>query len=388
MSQSVAIEENPPVDNVNLLEQAEVQDRSKYSLVHFFHRTVRNAFLLPLSRQPQPPFIRESQEYAKQVLAGLKGELSPDNPLSKISQFFTFSDHPITIPSKHGGVTFHTRIIESKHAVNGKKLRLILLSLNGNEVVQGSRTLSWDPLHVNEISGGILEVLKAYQGRFNVDSLMCFSLGGVTLDGLKKLSNEESNWLPKTVIWNRVLPSMEKAVNQKFYFPLNLVFNQVIGLLGLDASPEKELTHFFSRIQSSGAPMKDRKVVVIHARHDTYFSGSNGPSPQFEQNLAQTGVSTSFQEFSAPFLKKEAHHAMPLNLLSKDFPHPYTLSLPKAKTGNLAEWLTEKVFKDVPKTEAFHTSVIVGGSLDWLDSVTVLHALPLLSAYIQNAEVD
>ena len=191
--------------------------------------------------------------------------------------------------------------------------------------------------------------------------------------------------MPKTLIFNRGLTSIQKASNQLYPFPISFLLYQSVYFLGLDANPERELTHFFQRLQSHGSSLENRKVVIIEARNDRYFSGAGKLDPSFYSTLSQTGVDIKNGTFFVPIVAEAAHHALRLDwILNNHEAGSVTANfLPMRTNESLAEGLVNGIFRE-NSDDKFHTCFIFGGNKDSLDSITYMQAAPLLSAFIKD----
>lgn len=376
-------------------------------IIQALKRYFRDKFYLPLNSQPTEDskstedanstedtlsnderFYRDSALYAKQftaMLAGKNPDLDGTFPfLEEVRDSFTVRDIPVEICHGNTSTTFETRIIESKHEIEGKRLRLILFSFANHQTKTPNSLTPWDPMHTDELSGAVLDVLKSYQQHVRVDSMMCFSLGSVAYDGLKHVSHEQSGFIPKTLILNRGLSSIEK-VAQQLYPRLWSVLYKVVCYLGLDANPERELLDFFQRMQKQGAPLDNRKVVTIEARNDRYFSGAGKFDENFHSDLEETGVSSYRGNFFMPMIAEASHHAIRLDWIvnNHEAGTETTNFLPFPKNQTLATCLANTILKDTEE-DGFHNSLFVAGSKDDLNSLTYLQAAPLLQAYIKR----
>src|SRR5262249_31782670 len=138
---------------------------------------------------------------------------------------------------------FTVRLFESRMPIEGKKLRVILFSFNGNAERDGdvhSHQRTWNPLRIEEISRSPLDVLQALRAsEIRIDSLVTTSLGNIALDGLKYFPSKLSapDILPPTLIINRGLTSVKKVANQLYPFPLNYILYGAARLCGWNANP-------------------------------------------------------------------------------------------------------------------------------------------------------
>lgn len=351
------------------------------SMAKFF----RDRFYLPLNVGPINSFFLDSGAYASQFVEMLKGNnsnLDPTFPnLPQMIDHFIVRDIPVKVKLETGACIFQTRVIESKEEVEGKKLRFILFAFYDHQDEEGN---PWNPLTTDELSSAPLEVLRAFGQKVTVHSMMTFSLGSFILDGLKSVAEKDVDLIPKTLILNRGLASIWKAATQLYPFPISYFLYKAVYLLGLNANPELETLGFFKRMQSQNPQsMEGRKVVVLEAKHDRYFSGNGALDSNFRESLATTGVEAYQASFFIPMVDEQAHHSLRMDFLinnkssgtvSADFlPTKENESLPFSLVQNLMSETDEK---------NYHTIFITGGNKDSLDSVSYLQVAPLMSAFI------
>ncbi len=173
----------------------------------------------------------------------------------------------------------------------------------------------WDPLSTDELSAAILDILKAYQTQIPIDSMMCFSIGALAFDGLKQVAPEDFHFIPKNLIFNRGLTSIEKVSNRLFSFPVSSILYQLAHFFNLDSNPENELLQFLNRTQQDVPSLEKRKIVIIEAKHDQYFSGDAGFNPDFSKQIALKGFPTFEGTFFVLIFHPAAHHAIRLDLM-------------------------------------------------------------------------
>jgi hypothetical protein len=347
---------------------------------------LRDKFYLPGKDVPAGSYLKNSGNYATEftnMIRGTNPHLDPTFPhLPQIIEQFTIRDIPVTVKLEEGECIFKTRVIESKETVEGKKLRLILFTFYDNIDGKGA---PWDPLTTDEMSSAPLEVLKAFSQNVKVHSMMTFSMGNFIFDGLKNISDDDHDLIPHTLILNRPLASISKVAPNATWFPQSYLAYQAAYYLGLDADPEREMLKFFERVQSSEIlSMEGRKVTIIEAVHDRYFSGCGAFDANYRESLEQTGVEAYQGAFMVPLVEPRSHHAIRMDLLINNkntgtltanfLPIKENESLPSSIVNNL---LTETDEND------YHTVFIAGGNKDTVDSVTYLQAAPLLSAFVQ-----
>ena len=204
------------------------------------------------------------------------------------------------------------------------------------------------------------------------------------MDGFKYIVQEEVDSIPKTIILNRSISSIGKVAAQLYSFPISYLLYQAIYALGLDANPEHELLNFFQRIeQNHPQSMEGRKVVIIEARNDRYFSGNGALDPSLCDNLVNTGAEVYQGSFFIPLVAEAAHHALRLDWLlnNEDSGTVSTQFLHTEKNESVSSSLVRNLMSEVSE-DGYHTCFIVGGNRDSLDSITFLQAAPLLSAFV------
>lgn len=349
---------------------------------------MRDRFYLPLNLQPVEQYFVGCGAYASQFVEMLKGNnihLDPTYPsLPSMIDHFVVRETPVTVKLEEGSYTFQTRVIESKEEIEGKKLRLILFSFYDHFDNEGN---PWNPLTTDELSAASLEVIKAFQNHVSIHSMMTFSLGSLILDGLKHVSHDERELIPKTLILNRSLSSIWKVAAQLYSFPISYLLYQAVYSLGLDADPEKEIVSFFERMEGNqGSPIEGRKVVVIEAKNDRYFSGNGAFDPSLRESLESTGVEAYQGSFFVPLIADIAHHAIRLDLLfnNDDSGSVTSQFIPIEKNEKVPSSLMRNLMSETDD-DGFHTLFIAGGNKDILDSITYLQAAPLMSVFIENA---
>ena len=346
---------------------------------------LRDRFYLPLNVKPLDSFFVNSGAYASQFVEMLRGNnphLDPTFPnLPQMIDYFIVRDIPVKVKLETGAYIFQTRVIESKEEVEGKKLRFILFSFYDHQDEEGN---PWNPLTTDELSSAPLEVLKAFGQKVKVHSMMTFSLGSFILDGLKNIAEEDTDLIPKTLILNRGLASIWKVATKLFSFPVSYLLYQAVYLLGLDANPELEILRFFAQMQSQNPQsMEGRKVVVLEAKNDRYFSGNGALDPNFRENLTTTGVEAYQASFFIPMVAEHAHHALRMDLLinNKDSGTVSADFLPAKENESLPLTLIQNLMSETDEKN-HHTIFITGGNKDTLDSVSYLQVAPLMSAFV------
>jgi hypothetical protein len=344
---------------------------------------LRNTFYLPWYAKKVDPAFELNQTLAQKVSSALKRSdvLCLENQ-SVVKQCFSVRDVPVQLEGATSQI-FMVRVFESKMPIEQKKLRLILFSFNGNSEGQGGMQ-KWNPLTIRALSESPILVLKALEASgVRVDSLMTTSLGNVTLDGLQYLtSKEEKKILPPTLIINRGLTSVWKVARQ-YPFPINYLLYGAAKLSGWDADPERELLNFL--IGEQGFPK--RKIVLIEALKDFYFSGEGRFDLDMDQKITKLGHKV-FRAGFYPFpFHARAHHALSLDHLVRNVE---TKMLEDSIPLNLAEneTMTSAIVRTIflSGDEAWHTCFYVCGNDATLDIGTAREALPLLSAFIEEGQ--
>jgi len=381
------------LDKNSYLQIAMQTHQGAYPIIQSLKRFFRDRFYLPLRQEANDPFFIDSGRYAEQFVAMLKGE-NPDldatfPQLTDIIQHFIIRDVAVEVPIGEKTVVFQTRVIESRGDNKKEKLRLILFSFANHQVKTDKKLSPWDPLHIDELSASIWDILKAYQTYIQIDSMICFSLGTICYDGLKHVLPEDFHCIPKILGFNRGLSSIKK-VSQKLYpFPLNACLHNAVYYLGLDANPEKELLRFFQNLQSNRDPSIDqRQVIVIEARDDYYFSGKGKLDQDFPEKLQNAGANVFHGTFFVPMIAQRSHHAIRLDWIinNEKAGTETTHFLPFPTNQTLAQGIAENIFRQTEDNKA-HTCLLVGGNRDNLNTITYLQAAPLLIAYLQKKEL-
>ncbi len=370
---------------------------------------LRNAFFLPvdfnLSSQQNTQsddFHALDHELAKKVTGNFTARTSSSsNEVELIQSHFSMRDIQIRIDGDIPKI-FTVRSFVSKQPVNQKKLQLILFSFYGNqEEVEGSPG-KWNPLSLKELSKSPLQVLKAFQNQgVKADSLITASLGNVFWDSFRTASPLASDReaVPSTIVINRGLASVKKVAAQ-YFFPLNYLLYGAGKLTGWDADPEQGLLNFFeseipkkraretTQSQTEILPLNSRpprKVMIIEAVKDFYFSGAGGFASDYHKKLSDLG-GLVYRACFYPFpLHPRAHHAISLDRLTHNH---VTKTL--ANTALFSAERDEKVSSFIAKNiflageENFHTCLYVCGNDVTLDIGTVCDSFPLLEAFIRE----
>ena len=331
---------------------------------------LRDKYFIPLNQMsPAPAYLKDSEQHAIRVMEMLKSKQGPYDPtfsnFAQIASEFTVRDIPIEIQSTEKTYRFRTRVLES---VKDQKFRIILFSFNQNQEQEDDKWVPWNPTSCAEIGASSIEVLKALKQHIEVDSMMCVSLGGITFDALQYL---EEDCLPKNLIWNRGLTSTWKAGQSLGSYPLNCFLYYATRYYGLYANPEDMLLNYCEKVEQ-------KRLVVIEAKEDHYFSGDAGLSPEFFEGIHQTGVELYNAKFQVPLLHPRAHHACRLDwIIHHDAGSEIDNFFQMLPCETLSDCIARHLFMS---DEKGHTCLIIGGSLDTLNSMVYLHALPLLSS--------
>ncbi len=331
---------------------------------------LRDKYFTPLNQEEFiTPYFIDCEQYASNVTHMLKTGEGPFDPtfvnFSQIAKQFFVRDISVELQSSEKIYLFHARVIESRY---GSKFRIILFSFNENQEKEGENWISWNPTSCAEIGAGALEVLKAFKQHIAIDSMMCFSLGGVTFDALQYLKED---FLPKTLLWNRCLTSTWKAGLSMVSYPTNCFLYWATSYYGLYANPEQILADYY-------AQTRDKRLVVIEATEDSYFSRESGLDQDFFDTLSDSGVDLYNGKFQVPLLTPRAHHTCRFDWIVNHNTGNMTENfLPMNPYETLSDCIVRNLFLE----KEGHTCFIVGGTLDTLDSMVYLHALPLLSSY-------
>lgn len=373
--ESITFEESSILDENIYIESSTIQKVSIKSQ-GFFSRIgdyFRDRFFLPLSDYRPNTYFDECERHGASIVKMFQGKekaLDPTFPqLSKVIKNFTLKDVPIKVASDGTLYQFNVRIIE------GKGLRLVLMSAYGHSKEIDGKIQPWKPSSLSELSVAPVEVLRAVQQFVSVDSLICHSLGNTIMEGLKEYPEDV---LPKTVVVNRGLTSVSKVAGSFFGSFLGYFAGKGASILGWDGNPEKALVDHFKRFPKS---LDDRKVVIVESKRDSILSGKAAFDADYEDQVRLAGPTAYRGSFSIPYISKSAHHSCRLDWIVNNTDSG-TLSenfLPIEKNESISHSIAKNVFK-----EKTHTCLIVGGRMDTLNSITYLQALPLLSSYLET----
>jgi hypothetical protein len=208
----------------------------------------------------------------------------------------------------------------------------------------------------------------------------------VALDGLKYFSSrqEDRDVIPPTLIINRGLASVKKTANQLYPFPLNYLLLGAAKLCGWAANPEQEIVNF---LETPNTDQLQRKVVIIETPNDFYFSEKGAFDPELHQRITEAGALV-FRAGFHPFLfHPRAHHAVSLDNFVNNCETEIkanTASFPLNPRDKVTSMIAREIF--LSGDESCHTCFLVCGNLTTLDTGTILEALPLMSAFEEEAE--
>jgi hypothetical protein len=352
---------------------------------------LRDALYLPRMKQNLSKDLIADQRLAEQYTQALRNpDISCSKKLKRIRDHFTVRD---TVVRLEGTIVrlFTIRLFESRGAVSGKKLCVIIFCYNGNsELTDLGESRSWNPLTIDEVSSSPLSVLRAVQScGIRVDSLFTHSLGNLIFDGLKYLPSGVNplQVIPPTVVINRGSTSVAKVGNRLFLYPLCDLLYGAASVSGWNADAEQELLNFCERTAWEGDPSQ-HEVVMIEAKEDHYFSGDGSFAANIHETIAALGLKIFRGQFWAFPYHQRSHHAMPLKHFVNNsetelvchspqhFPLCPDEKMPNAIANNIffrgeGEW---------------HTSYCTGVADDTLDTCTMRTVMPLLNAFIQEGE--
>lgn len=353
----------------------------------FLGEKIRNRFYLPLihlnldSNEPveqsDPHFFeKNSSNYLKTFAKMFKGQIEGIDPtfssFEKFKVLFKVKDIPVKIESGDKAYLCNIRIVQSTgFEKESKGLRLILFSFYGNKEVKNGTEAPWDPKSLEAIGSLPLEILSALKTQIKVDSLICFSLGALTLDAVK---DSDEDLLPDTIILDRGLTSIKKVAPMILSYPFDKIAHYLASCYHLDANPEESLPIHLEKIP----PFKNKTVIVIEATLDRYFSKSAGYSLSTLERLKRIGAQVFYGQFLIPYLSSVAHHALRKDWIinNQNFGTHTKNFIPIELNEKLSDALCKYLIK-----EGKHTSFIVGGSRDTLDSM-LYGAAPILDSYL------
>lgn len=313
---------------------------------------------------------------------------------------FTIYDEEVVIESKHATFSFPTRVIES----NDGTLRLIAWGYYGNfhRVGNTQAKKPWFPLCREHLAAPVLELLAHYKNKFEkIDSVLPYSLGASFLGAPHLLENTEiEDLLPNTIILNRCLASIKKATEKLYplwpeqpklieFLKINWLFHVIvrffispISMYYVDVDPE---TGLFKLL---GNTLTKRDVVQIKVTNDRYFSDAGDFDPNFINKISSVarrilvGIFTNSPEdpeaiHSTSFRNLVYHPSEEGSDISKYTPmEPYKENVP--------DTLIKEVLSTQSSENRPHNALLIGGSLDDIDSIFVQVALPLMAAHVKK----
>ncbi len=351
----------------------------------FIGEKLRNEFYLPvMDLEPRvydnvdlndPNFFEKNTlNYLISFTKMLKNEEPGVDPtfqhFTKLQQNFTIKDLPVEI--KAGSKTYlcNVRVVETKaYDKKSEGIRFVLFSFYGNKQLENGDVKPWDPKSLEALGKIPIEVLKALESQMKVDSLMCFSLGALTLDALKDVDEDV---LPETIVIDRGLTSIKKVAPRVTRFPLAL--HSLASCYYLDADPEESLLLHLEKIN----PLVQKKIVVIEASDDRYFSKESGYGENYFARIEAAGAEVLHGKFFLPYTDAVAHHALRKDWLfnNQNSGTQTDHFIPIGVNEKLSDALTRYLTQD-----GKHTCFIVGGNKDSLDSL-LYGCTPLLESYI------
>lgn len=176
--------------------------------------------------------------------------------------------------------------------------RLTMIQMSFYDIESGGR--AWRPKAFSDFGDVAFLVLGELDRRHQkIDSLICHAHGSAVLEGIER---REAALIPQTIILDRAMPSVFKALRGSRPWFYRILF-PIVRRFGWAGDPEKSLKL---------ADLPDTQILQITATHDIYFSGMSG----WEESLAQEeGEKMARFEFSPSrvFLDKVAHHSAPLS---------------------------------------------------------------------------
>ncbi len=357
---------------------------------NFLGEFLRDSFYLPSKKidptkasliqevKNEHEFLTLTGQYLSHFTKMFKGDVDGvDNTFSEFNQFkkeFKVSDIPLDIQSNDKTYHFTVRFVESRDfATNPNGLRFILFSFYNHSQEKDGQITDWDPRSLEAVALAPIEVLRALKlNSIDVDSMLCFSLGALTLDAVHKTDDDI---LPSTVIIDRGLTSINKVSSAVLSWPLNkLVYNLAWGY-GLDADPEKQFPAYLEKLAEKA---KDKKVVVIESKVDSYFSGDRSYDDDYFKRIEKTGASVFRGQFLAPIIHPRAQHAMRRDQMINN-PNSGA-SLTSFIDSHDHETLADSLSKLFNSNNKPHTCFMVGGNKDNLDSILYMLA-PILNSH-------
>lgn len=355
---------------------------------------LRNAFYLPLYKKNIDIELQRDQTLAKEVWDKLQNpQARCSKELQEIKDHFSIRDINVHL---QGSVVriFTVRLFESKVPLEGKRLRVILFCFSGNtEYTKEAKTKirAWNPLTLGQLSQSPLAVMRVFQKcGIEFDSLITNSLGNVTLDEFKNLPSRtiSADNIPSTLIINRGFTSTFKVASRLFTYVLSCILHKIAKLCGWDANPEEGLLYFLEK-HPKGPDGSPRKIVLIEALEDHYFSGEGAPEADLHEKITRTGASIFRGKFWPFPFHVRSHHAIPVNHFKYNSVtqiEANSMSFSLDEEESISSAIARNVF--FAGREEFHTSFCIGGADATLNSGTVRDVIPLLSAFIEKGIAD
>ena len=335
-------------------------------------------------------------DYTDTIVRTLKGEeteLSSSEMYKVLQKHIQIREVPVDIAFEGVTYRFNVRVVESKPSVVDKKFRFVNFSWYANEVIKDGVVQPWVPKDTDEMSVAPLDVLRALKQRgYEFQSMMCFSLGNLSFNGLNELSEEDLDLLPKTLILNRGFTSLWKILC-KFYTGAwsmwRRILFQLCALLRMSPDPENGLKEHMERIaKMENGPefLEALRVYALEASGDVYFSGASALDENFIDSLKATGVGHAVRhEVHAPALGNDTQHFARLNecfiRASADSKHYHSLKRP------VAHVLADEIFLRDGDTDAedYHSCFLVSGNRNPPNTI-VGQMLPVYLAIVNGKE--
>ncbi len=333
---------------------------------------LRDNFLFPLNRPDLNKACNLLHSEASEFVSRLTiaSDNGRDDELKTVRKYFSISDSKIYVDSDNVSFVFNTRIVESKKPINGKSLRFVLFSFYGHKQITNNKETDWKPLNVQDQALGPLLVMRALKKNgVKLDSIITNSMGNIIISEFDSLSIEDKDLIPGTLIINRGLTSIKKAIIKLYTFPMRQILDCAVRISGWAADPETALINFLND-SAHHSPLKSRKIILIEALRDHYFSNEGGFDPNFHRQLEATGAKVFRGQFYPACLNERAHHAAPLDYLTNNFVSKiYGKEAMKIEDyESVSDSIARNIFLE--GTAESHTNLYVGGNLETLDMAT------------------
>lgn len=325
------------------------------------------------------------------TLKGEKTELSGSEMYKVLRQHIQIREVPVDIAFKGVTYRFNVRVVESKPSVVGKKFRFVNFSWYANEIIKDGVVQPWVPKHTDEMSVAPLDVLRALKQRgYAFQSMMCFSLGNLSFNGLNELSDKDLDLLPKTLILNRGFTSLWKILC-KFYTGAwsmwRRILFQLCALLKMSPDPENGLREHMERIaKMENGPefLASLRAYVLEASGDVYFSGASALDKDFIDKLKAAGVGHAVRhEVYAPAVGNETQHFARLDQCvtraSTDGGEHYDSLKPVASV------LADEIFLGDADADGYHSCFLVSGNRNPPDTI-IGQMVPVYLAIVKGKE--